>query len=417
MERLSQDDWLSSAHKHKENMVEKILIVDDSGVNRTLLATILKKAGFEITEARSGEEALERVLRFLPDLILLDIMMPGMDGYEVCTDLKSADRTKDIPVIFLSAKTEAADKIRGLEMGGVDYVTKPFDKGEVLARVRSQLKIRSLTQKLIQTNQELLEKQRRLDEDLKAAAVIQSSLLPTRTPYFQNITMVWRFQPCDLIGGDIFNVCQLDEQHLGIYMVDVSGHGVPGAMVTVSVHQLLQPENGYLKKSRGDFPYYEIVPPAEVCYALDGEYPIERFDKYFTIVYAILDTHSGRLRYCSAAHPPPILLRVDESVELLDKAGTIIGLGGIVPFEEDEKLLAAGDKLIFYTDGVVECQNEKGEFYGEDRFLHLLQSLGKRSIGQILDSVMNSLATFAGGASFQDDVSLLGIEFKAAIIR
>lgn len=396
--------------------MEKILVVDDSGVNRTLLATMLRKAGFEITEARSGEEALQRVLEFRPDLILLDIVMPGMDGYEVCAALKDDERTKDIPVVFLSALSEAGDKIKGLEMGGVDYVTKPFDKGEVLARVRSQLKIRSLTRKLIQTNRELLEKQRRLDEDLKAAAVIQSSLLPTRTPYFRNVAVVWRFQPCDLIGGDIFNVLQLDEQHLGIYMVDVSGHGVPGAMVTVSVSQTLQPERGYLKRSRSDFPYYEIVSPVEVCSALDRDYPIERFEKHFTIVYAVLDTKDGHLKYCSAGHPPPILLRADGRVELLDRIGTIIGLGGIVPFEEDERRLTAGDRLVFYTDGVVECQNEEGELYGQDRFLSLLQGLKKEPIACILDNVLDSLKVFAGGARFQDDVTLLGIEYKASVI-
>ncbi len=395
-------------------MADKILIVDDSGVNRTLLTAILKKAGFAIAEARSGEEALQQALDFQPDLVLLDIMMPGMDGYEVCGRLKADERTREIPVIFLSALAEAADKIKGLEMGGADYVTKPFDKGEVLARVRSQLKIRSLTQRLIQTNQELLEKQRRLDEDLKAAAVIQSSLLPTRTPYFKNFAMVWRFQPCDLIGGDIFNVCQLDERHLGIYMIDVSGHGVPGAMVTVSVHQLLQPESGYLKKSRADFPYYEIVSPAEVCTALDLEYPIERFDKHFTMVYAVLDTHHGHLRYCNAAHPPPVLLHADAGIELLDKVGSIIGLGGMLPFEDDEKQLADGDRLIFYTDGVVECQSKQGEFYGEKRLLSLLQDLGKHSLGHILDGVVESLVAFAGEANFQDDVTLLGFEFKAS---
>ncbi len=396
-------------------MAEKVLVVDDSSVNRTLLAAILKKAGFEIAEAQSGEEALAKVFEFLPDLVLLDIMMPGMDGYEVCAALKGNARTAAIPVIFLSALTEAADKIKGLETGGADYVTKPFDKGEVLARVRSQLKIRKLTQRLMQTNRELMEKQRKLDEDLKAAAVIQSSLLPTRPPTFRNLTIAWRFQPCDLIGGDIFNVCQLDESHLGIYMVDVSGHGVPGAMVTVSVSQILQPESGYLKKSQDDFPYYQIVSPVEVCRALDREYPIERFDKHFTIIYAVLHAHSGHLKYCSAAHPPPVLLRADGRIELLDRIGTFIGLDGIVPFEEDEKQLADGDRLVFYTDGVVECEDEEGAFFGQERLLTLLQKLQEEPLERLLDNLLEALVGFAGAAGFRDDVSLVGIEFRAPL--
>ncbi len=396
-------------------MAEKILIVDDNGVNRTLLATILKMAGFETAEAQSGEEALAKVVEFLPDLVLLDIMMPGMDGYEVCAALKADERTAAIPVIFLSALSEAADKIRGLETGGADYVTKPFSKGEVLARVRNQLKIRNLTQRLMQTNRELMEKQRKLDEDLKAAAVIQSSLLPTRPPTFRNLTIAWRFQPCDLVGGDIFNVCQLDECHLGIYMVDVSGHGVPGAMVTVSVSQILQPESGYLKKHQDDFPYYRIVSPVEVCQALDREYPIERFDKHFTIIYAVIHAHSGHLKYCSAAHPPPVLLRADGRIELLDRIGTFIGLGGIVPFEEDEKQLVDGDRLVFYTDGVVECEDEKGAFFGQGQFLTLLQKLQAEPLERFLDKILEALVGFAGPAGFRDDVSLVGIEFRVPL--
>lgn len=396
-------------------MAEKVLVVDDSSVNRTLLAAILKKAGFEIVEAQSGEEALAKVAEVLPDLVLLDIMMPGIDGYEVCAALKADERTAAIPVIFLSALSEAADKIKGLETGGADYVTKPFDKGEVLARVRSQLKIRNLTQRLMQTNRELMEKQRKLDEDLKAAAIIQSSLLPTRPPTFHNLTIAWRFQPCDLIGGDIFNVCQLDECHLGIYMVDVSGHGVPGAMVTVSVSQALQPESGYLKKSQDDYPHYEIVSPVEVCRALDREYPIERFDKHFTIIYAVLNAHSGRLKYCSAAHPPPVLLRADGRIELLDRIGTFIGLDGIVPFEEDEKQLADGDRLVFYTDGVVECEDEKGVFFGQERLLALLRKLQEEPLERLLDNLLAALVGFTGAAGFRDDVSLVGIEFRAPL--
>jgi sigma-B regulation protein RsbU (phosphoserine phosphatase) len=393
-------------------MTERVLIVDDSGANRLLLGSILKKSGYDITEAVDGQQALERAFETHPDLILLDIMMPGMDGYEACGILKKDSRTEDIPIIFLSAKSETADKIKGLEMGGADYVTKPFDKGEVLARVRSQLKIRSLNQRIIQNNKELLEKQRRLEEDLKAAAGIQKSLLPAKIPSIQNVSVVWRFQPCDLIGGDIFNVCRLDQDSMGIYMIDVSGHGVPASLVTVSVSQMLHPESGYLKRIRSDAAGVEIVSPAEVLVALDREYPLERFDKFFTIVYMVLDTHRELLRYCSAAHPPPVLLRTSGSLELLDKAGTIIGLGGVVPFEEEAIRLAAGDKLILYTDGVLECQNEHGDFYGESRFHSLLQELRGHSVDQILDGVLDSLTAFAGGLNFQDDVSLLGVELK-----
>jgi phosphoserine phosphatase RsbU/P len=394
-------------------MSEKVLIVDDSGVNRKLLHGILTKSGYEVAEAVDGEDALERFFAFTPDLVLLDVMMPKMDGYEVCAALKEDERTGDVPIIFLSAKSEVEDKIRGLDVGGVDYITKPFNQGEVLARVRNQLKIRSLTQQIRRAHEELLAKQRRIDEDLKAAAGIQESLLPESDPGIKNIDFAWRYKTCDEIGGDIFNVMRLDEEHLGIYMLDVSGHGVPAALVTVSAHRSLSPQTGFVAKKRLIVPpYYEIVPPREVLHHLDQEYPIERFDKFFTIVYLILSFKTGVLRYSNAAHPHPLLIRADGSLEALDKGGTIIGLGGSAVYEEGEMELRSGDKLILYTDGLIECENDQGEFYGDDRFRLRLQELRHKPMGDILDGLLDSLGAFMASTKPQDDISLLGIGFN-----
>jgi|WetSurMetagenome_2_1015567.scaffolds.fasta_scaffold10129_5 phosphoserine phosphatase RsbU/P len=394
-------------------MSEKVLIVDDSMVNRKLLNVILAKAGYEAAEAVDGEDALARVFEFMPDLVLLDVMMPKMDGYEVCAALKEDGRTSDVPIIFLSAKSDVEDKIRGLDVGGVDYITKPFDQGEVLARVRNQLKIRSLTQQIMRAHEQLLAKQKRIDEDLKAAAGIQESLLPESDPGVKNIDFAWRYKTCDEIGGDIFNVMRLDEEHLGIYMLDVSGHGVPAALVTVSAHRSLSPQTGFVAKRRLVVPpYYEIVSPREVLRHLDQEYPIERFDKFFTIVYLVLSFKTGLLRYSNAAHPHPVLIRADGSLEALDKGGTIIGLGGSLAFEEEEKQLHPGDKLILFTDGLIECENDQGEFYGDERFTSLLQELRHEPMGGILDGILDSLTSFMASRKPQDDISLLGIGFK-----
>ncbi len=393
-------------------MAKKILIVDDNSVNRKLLNGILKRYGYDLLEAKDGEEAVEIVSREMPDLILLDIMMPKKDGYEVCSELQSDSRFVNIPIIFISARAETADKIRGLECGGVDYVTKPFDGAEVLARVRVQLKIRDLTTKLISANKDLLEKQKRIDEDLEAAAGIQQSLLPSELPDIESINIAWRFMPCQSVGGDIFNVIRLDEDHYAIYMVDVSGHGVPSAMVSVSVSQAMQPRMGYLmKKGIDPPPFYEIVSPAKVLNALDQEYPIERFDKFFTISYLILNTRDGTLTYSNAAHPLSVLLHKDGTLELLKEGGTIIGMDGILPFEEGKKQMNMGDRLFVYTDGIVEYTNKEGAFYGEERFYAELQRLRDRPISGVIDGIVDSMVFFGDNIDPQDDVSLLGIEF------
>jgi sigma-B regulation protein RsbU (phosphoserine phosphatase) len=394
-------------------MSEKIFIVDDDLVNRKLLAAILKKEGYALLEAKDGEEAVELAFREMPDLILLDIMMPKKDGYEVCVELKGDDRMANVPIIFLSAKTQAEDKIKGLDLGGADYVTKPFDRGEVLARVKAQLKIAGLTKEVIKANEELFNKQEALDEDLKAAAGIQRSLLPQEPPDAGIVDVAWQFMPCEKIGGDIFNMIRLDETHWGIYMLDVSGHGVPSALVAVSASQILRPQQGLvLKKSIKPPPFYEVVSPAEVLNLLDREYPIERFNKFFTISYIVLDTENKRIRYSNAAHPPPILLHGDGEMELLDKGGTIIGMGGLLPFEEGEKQVRSGDKLFIYTDGIVEYQDKDGGFYGDERFHRELQRLKGRPISDLVNGIIDSIMDFGDNNPPQDDVTLLGIEFK-----
>jgi sigma-B regulation protein RsbU (phosphoserine phosphatase) len=339
--------------------------------------------------------------------------MPKKDGYEVCEELKRDERSAHIPIIFLSAKTQVEDKIKGLDLGGADYVTKPFDRGEVIARVKAQLNIARLTKEVMAANEELIRKQELLDEDLKAAAGIQQSLLPQSPPDSDNMAIAWQFMPCERIGGDIFNVVQLDETHLGVYMLDVSGHGVPSALVTVSVSQILRPHKGlFLKKAIKGPPYYEILGPADVLNLLDQEYPIERFNKYFTITYLILNIKDRLIKYSNAAHPPPILLRSDGTLELLDKGGTIIGMGGVLPFEEGQKKAEPGDKLVIYTDGIVEYQDRQGGFYGDERFHEELRRLRDRPISEVVDGVVDSIMDYGDHHPPRDDVTLLGIEFK-----
>ena len=397
-------------------MNEKILIVDDSVINRKLLFNILKKEGYQLLEAKNGEEAINIALNELPDLILLDIIMPKKDGFQVCVELKRNPATKNIPIIFLSAKTDVEDKVKGLELGASDYITKPFEKIEIVARVRTHLKIYNLTKQLIKARNELLEKQRQIEEDLEAAAEIQKSLLPSSLFPNKYIEAAWRFMPCEKVGGDIFNLFSLDENHWAIYILDVSGHGVPSAMISVSVSQLMRPQLGFIvKRSIKPPPYYELVPPSEVLMNLDQQFLFERFDRFFTISYLLLNINTGVVRYSSAGHPPPILLRKDGTIEFLKEGGPIIGLGSSIPFEEGKKKLEKGDKLFLYTDGIIEYQNKVGDFFGEKRFCEKLVNLIDKPVSIIVEDIINSLMEFGNNNKPQDDITLLGLEFKGIL--
>ena len=265
-------------------------------------------------------------------------------------------------------------------------------------------------------NNELIEKERRLDVDLKAAAEIQKSLLPQNTFVAENLEIAWKFEPCEHMGGDIFNIFQIDSEHLGIYMLDVSGHGVPAAMITVSVSQFLQQNIVHLLKDKENSSF---MAPAQVLNALDKEFPFERFNNFFTITYVIINTKSGDIIYSNAGHPYPILLRRNNTLELLNKKGPIIGMGDLnfiddrkIGFEEGQLKIKPGDKLFIYTDGIVEYQNHNKEFYGDNRFYRNLKMLKNESVHNIIDQCIRSLMEFGNNTRPQDDITLLGLELK-----
>ena len=262
-------------------------------------------------------------------------------------------------------------------------------------------------------NNELIEKDQRIDIDLKAAAEIQKSLLPQKTFLEENLEIAWKFEPCEHMGGDIFNIFKIDAEHLGIYMLDVSGHGVPAAMVTVSVSQFLQQNSAQLLQNSS------IIAPAEVLNALDKEFPFERFNNFFTITYFIINVKNGDTIYSNAGHPFPILLHKSETVELLKKGGPTVGIGdfydlddGKIKFEEGQLKMKPGDKLFIYTDGIVEYQNKKKELYGEDRFYKSLKKQENESVQNMIDQCIKSLMEFGNNTSPQDDITLLGLELK-----
>jgi sigma-B regulation protein RsbU (phosphoserine phosphatase) len=273
--------------------------------------------------------------------------------------------------------------------------------------------------RLKQLNRDLLWQQKRIQQDLDAAADIQKSLLPHNTNIVERADVAWFFEPCDKIGGDIFNMIQLDNDHWVIYMLDVSGHGVPAAMVTVSVSQLMQLHTGFLmQKEPGSSSETNIKSPVEVLDALDREFPFDRFSNFFTINYFILNTSNGILNYANAGHPKPVILRKKGTLEELEYSGPPIGIRSLnlnadqIFFNEEQIQISPGDKVILYTDGLVEYYNENEEIYGHDRFLSRLMELKGESVKDIVNESIKSLKAFGKNKKPADDITLLGFELN-----
>jgi len=281
------------------------------------------------------------------------------------------------------------------------------------------LKYAAAEKNLKALNKELTWRQERIEEDLAAAADIQSSLLPRKMDSIDHLAVAWKFKPCDKIGGDIFNLSRLDDDHWGIYMLDVSGHGVPAAMVAVSVFQNLHPQAGRILMKSGDAQQgHAFRSPADILDKLDLEYTFDRFNNFFTINYVLLNTATGNFTCSSAGHPPPIIVRQNGALDVLTSGNPPIGTRDLrlveeqITFPEEMRQLNSGDKLLLYTDGLFEYQNHQGEFYGNERFHRQLRDLKDRPVAELVDMLFQALMEFGNGRAPKDDISLLGVEFR-----
>src|SRR5438067_11109586 len=218
-----------------------ILVVDDVSANLQVLTGMLKDRGYKARPVPNGKLALLAARKDPPDLILLDINMPEMNGYEVCQHLKADEHLRGIPVIFISALNENLDKVKAFAIGGVDYITKPFQMEELHARVETHLKLRRLQIELEETNARLAKANGRMSRDLKAAAKIQETFLPREAPRIPGTDYAWYYPPCDELAADGLNVMPLGDGKVGLFILDVSGHGVASALLSVTLGRLLSP--------------------------------------------------------------------------------------------------------------------------------------------------------------------------------
>ena len=252
---------------------------------------------------------------------------------------------------------------------------------------------------------ELQKKQKRIDRDLKSAAAIQQSLLPDRYPKIDSIQVAWRFEPCEQIGGDIFNIHNMDERNVGLYMLDVCGHGVPAALISVAVSQFLNSGDGLLGNN------CELVSPDIVLNRLDHAFPFERFDSFFSIICMTLDVDQGLLTYSSAGHPPPVLVRSNGFIEMLDCRGPSIGIGSEGTIGQQSIKLHPGDKIVLYTDGLLENRNAAGAFFGKQRFYEKIKKYRNEPVQKIVAAVYATVKEFGQQAKPEDDISILAVEY------
>ena len=343
--------------------------------------------------------------------------MPEMNGYEVCEHLKADDNLKGIPVIFISALNENLDKVKAFAIGGVDYITKPFQMEELHARVETHLKLRRLQIELEETNARLAKANGRMSRDLKAAAKIQETFLPREVPRVPGTDFAWIYQPCDELAGDGLNVIPLGDGKVGLYILDVSGHGVASALLSVTLSRLLSPpsEPSSILIRDGDVrDRFDITPPAEVAARLNRLFPFDSATEQFaTMVYGILNAATGEFRYVSAGHPGPVHLPSGADPVILESQGFPIGLADDA-YEERSVRLGAGDRLYLYSDGVPEAMDPAGKQFGDARLLEAIGQGRSEPLQESVATLLGEIARWHGSERPQDDISILAVEVSVA---
>ena len=374
-----------------------ILIVDDTPANLRLLSEMLGGCGFQVRPVPDGALALAAVRAEPPDLILLDIRMPEISGYEVCEQLKADTRTADIPIIFISALDAVQDKIKAFGAGGVDYVTKPFRIEEVLARVETHLSLRKLQRRLQDAN-------RRMARELTLAGKVQAGLMPRSVPELPGWELSVVLKPARETSGDFYDVYPFPDDRVGFVVADVVDKGV-GAALFMALSWAL------LRTHAAKYPRQPELVLAAVNRCILQDISILQF---VTVFYGILEPGTGTLSYCNAGHCPGYLFRAGDSrrVERLPVTGMALGLMDGASWRREAVQVAAGDSLVIYTDGITEARNEQKQFYGDERLLASARACfdavapSGLTAQQMRDAILSDVLRFAGSMPQSDDIAL-----------
>ena len=456
-----------------------VVIAEDSRIQARMLIRRLEEAGHTVRWGETGALALALAKERRPDIIVSDIEMPEMTGYEFCKAAKSDPGLKTVPFILLSTLSDPIDIIRGLDAGADNYVTKPYEPDYLLGRMNSLLasplesaddgsaamlevtiqgqKFRvkagrqqvlnllvstfenavTKNQELVVANQELsvardgLQKSNEelstlnteisrinahMIRDLKAAAKVQRSLLPADDIEIPGTTIAWRYVPCQGLAGDFLNVFPLDDEHAGLFVVDVSGHGVPSSLMAVTVGRFLTPKvsDQSLLVRQGPDGGIAVARPAEVATQLNRLFQADDFSGlYFTFLYGVLHLPTGRFDYCSGGHPALVRLPAGGGdVELHATESFPIAFVPDVEYEQKTLQLAPGDRLFLYSDGVPEAMDKDRNPYGDDAMAACIAASRSAPIDAGVKGLLEAVETWCQPNGPLDDVSILGVEWR-----
>lgn len=384
----------------------KILIVDDEPYNVDYLEQELEETSYETISAINGQEALDKVRSDTPDLILLDIMMPVMDGFEVLSHLKASPATRDIPVIVISASNDLKSVVKGIQLGAEDYLPKPFEPTLLQARISS-----SLEKKHLRDLQKLYLKS--LERELEIGCEIQQGFLPSELPKAEDWEVAAYFKAAREVAGDFYDAFLLPDGNLVCVVGDVCGKGVGAALFMTLFRSLIR------VTATTDYFYNpqkaKVLTPTERLQhviAFTNKYITETHgdtDMFATIFIGIFSLHGGTLTYMNCGNEPPYLLRNGCVVAVLPTTGPVVGVIPNARFAAKTIPIQCGDILLAFTDGVPDAHNLEKESYNTER----LEEVFRTEISSptlMIDCIAQHIYQFIDGADQFDDITMLAVQ-------
>jgi sigma-B regulation protein RsbU (phosphoserine phosphatase) len=371
----------------------RVLIVDDVKANVDILVHALS-GEYKLSVALGGQQALDAVDRNQPDLVLLDIVMPDIDGYEICRRLRAAEATRELPIMFLSSLEDVKDKARGFEVGGNDYLTKPFEVLEVKARVRSLLKAKSYADAVREA----------AERDLRIAREIQTGLLPAnvaRQIEGTGLDVHAVLEPARQVGGDLYEVVRLDRDRVLVAVGDVSGKGIPAALFMAVAMTLLR------SMARQGKPLEVIL--RDLNDELLAQNPRGMF---VTLQCLVFDLAKGTVTCASAGHHGAALILPGHTPRLaFDSTGCVLGLLPAGDVTTETLPLQPGETLVLFTDGVSEALDPNDDLFGEERLLAYLGDSPDRDARDTALGVLDAVRRHAAGAKQSDDITIVSVRY------